>query len=102
MDTSKREDLERKYRPHLFGNCSNCGDENVRFSTHECDPEQVEAFWDAQRPKREPNPAMMAVIEATICQVFRENGLNPLDNQKVIDELVVSIEPLCGGPFASA
>lgn len=102
MDTNKRDELERKYRPHLFGDCSNCGDENIHFSTHECDPEQVEAYWDAKTPKRVPNAALIEVLGATIQQVFKENGLNPLDNTKLIDELAVSIEPLCGGPFASA
>jgi|SRR5271157_5603133 len=102
MDSTKREEVERKHRPHLFGDCSNCGDKGVRLSEHECDPAQVEAFWEAQRPKRVPNAAMMEVLGATIQQVFKENGLNPLDNNKLIDELVVSIEPLCGGPFASA
>jgi hypothetical protein len=102
MDSAKREELERKYRPQMFGDCSNCGDKDVRLLEHECDPEQVRKFWDAQTPKYEPRRDVLEHLELAIGKVFLAQGLQPTEHEKLIDALALEIEPMLGGPYAGS
>jgi hypothetical protein len=99
MDETKREQLERTYRPDLFENCQACGETEVKIGTHVCDPIRKLTYQASlEPPPRQPNPEWVAEIGEILLRVLMKHKIVLTSDQ--LRELAESVEPMTHGPYA--
>jgi len=101
MDDATRERLEREHRPHLFEDCRQCGEPQVKVSTHACDPVRLATYQASQEPlPPQPNEYQMQFLKEKLLEVFVRQRIVVTSQQ--LHEVALALEPYTHGPIAMA
>jgi hypothetical protein len=101
MDDATRERLERQHRPQLFEDCRQCGEPQVKISTHTCDKVRLATYRAAQEPlPSEPDEYLMKFLEEKLLEVFVRQRIVATSQQ--LHEVALALEPYTHGPIAMA
>jgi hypothetical protein len=100
MNGDERERVERKYRPHLFADCTSCGEKSVRTSDHVCDPIRRETYHATFAPPAyQPREEMVQFLEQKLLEVLKKHKI-VVDSTQLRD-LALAVEPSTAGPYAA-
>jgi hypothetical protein len=100
MDDKKREQLERKYRPHLFENCIDCGEESVRIAAHICDPVRRKTYHATFLPPSPvPDEETVKRLEDKLLEVLLKHRIVITSAQ--LRDLALAVEPLSRGGWSA-
>jgi hypothetical protein len=101
MDDATRERLERQHRPHLFEDCRQCGEPQVKTIGHACDPVRLATYRASQEPlPRQPDEYLMKFLEERLLEVFVQQRI--VVTSKQLREVALALEPYTHGPIAMA